>query len=58
MEKGVRVYSEIGKLRKVILHRPGEEINNVSPDTMQELLLTKYLIWIKHLRNMITLQTY
>ena len=38
MEKGVRVYSEIGKLRKVILHRPGEEINNVSPDTMQELL--------------------
>lgn len=38
MEKGIRVYSEIGKLRKVILHRPGEEINNLSPDTMHDLL--------------------
>ena len=49
MEKGVRVYSEIGKLRKVILHRPGEEINNVSPDTMQELLFDEVPLSLIHI---------
>lgn len=35
---GLQVYSEIGKLKKVLLHRPGEEIENLTPDLMGRLL--------------------
>jgi arginine deiminase len=35
---GIHVKSEIGKLRKVILHRPGRELLNLTPDTLEELL--------------------
>ncbi len=35
---GLQIYSEIGKLRKVLLHRPGEEIENLTPDLMKRLL--------------------
>ena len=38
MEKGLKVNSEIGKLRSVLLHRPGPEVENITPDTMHELL--------------------
>ena len=30
----IHVYSEIGKLKKVLLHRPGDEIDGVIPQTM------------------------
>ena len=30
----IKVYSEIGKLKKVLLHRPGDEIDGVIPQTM------------------------
>lgn len=32
------VYSEIGVLRSVIVHRPGEELDNLTPDAMETLL--------------------
>ena len=35
---GLQVYSEIGKLKKVLLHRPGEEIENLTPELMGRLL--------------------
>jgi arginine deiminase len=35
---GIHVYSEIGKLRTVLLHRPGKEIENLTPDLMERLL--------------------
>ncbi len=35
---GVNVYSEIGKLRRVIVHRPGSELDNLTPPTMKEFL--------------------
>ena len=35
---GVHVRSEIGPLRKVLLHRPGEELLNLTPNTLEELL--------------------
>lgn len=35
---GVQVRSEIGPLRKVLLHRPGEELLNLTPNTLEELL--------------------
>lgn len=34
----IRVYSEIGKLKTVLLHRPGLEIENLTPDLMDRLL--------------------
>lgn len=34
----INVYSEIGKLRKVLLHRPGEEIENLTPNYLDSLL--------------------
>ncbi|MGL4616694.1 MAG: arginine deiminase family protein [Mycoplasmoidaceae bacterium] len=36
----INVYSEIGKLRKVLVHTPGKEIENVSPNRLDELLLS------------------
>lgn len=34
----INVYSEIGKLNKVMLHRPGKEIENLTPDFLERLL--------------------
>ena len=34
----IHVTSEIGKLRKVLLHRPGNELLNLTPDTLSQLL--------------------
>jgi len=36
--KGINVKSEIGQLKKVLLHRPGKELLNLTPDTLGELL--------------------
>ena len=36
--KGIRVHNEIGRLRKVLLHRPGRELLSLTPDRLQELL--------------------
>lgn len=38
MEPGIHNYSEIGKLNKVLLHRPGKEIEALTPYTMERLL--------------------
>lgn len=34
----INVYSEIGKLKTVLLHRPGEELSNLTPDLLERLL--------------------
>ena len=34
----IDVTSEIKPLKKVLLHRPGEELLNLTPDTLEELL--------------------
>lgn len=36
--KGICVRSEINPLKKVLLHRPGKELLNLTPDTLGELL--------------------
>lgn len=36
--KGICVRSEINPLKKVLLHRPGKELLNLTPDTLAELL--------------------
>ena len=35
---GIHNYSEIGKLRRVLLHRIGEEIEGLVPDNFERLL--------------------
>lgn len=37
-EGTLNVYSEIGKLKTVLLHRPGKEIENITPELMDRLL--------------------
>ncbi len=41
--KSISVYSEIGKLRKVLVHTPGKEIEYISPDRLDELLFSALL---------------
>ena len=36
--KTIHVTSEIGKLKKVLLHRPGEELENLMPEYLERLL--------------------
>ena len=38
MYPGIHNFSEIGKLNKVLLHRPGEELEALTPDTLERLL--------------------
>lgn len=36
--EAIHVKSEIGQLKKVLLHRPGRELLNLTPDTLESLL--------------------
>jgi len=36
--RNLNVYSEIGKLKSVLLHRPGQELENLMPDILERLL--------------------
>ena len=38
METGIHNTSEIGRLRKVMLHRPGMELENLMPEYLEQLL--------------------
>lgn len=38
VEKAVHVFSEIGKLKTVLLKRPGKEVENLTPASMERLL--------------------
>ena len=35
---GLHSTSEIGRLQKVMLHRPGRELENLMPDNLERLL--------------------
>jgi arginine deiminase len=37
-EQMIKVHSEIGKLKSVLLHRPGKELENLTPDVLEKLL--------------------
>ena len=38
METGIHNTSEIGRLKKVLLHRPGAELENLMPEYLERLL--------------------
>ncbi len=37
-KNNIGIYSEVGKLKRVFVHKPGEEIENITPELMQRLL--------------------
>jgi len=47
MTNGINVYSEIGKLNRVLLHRLGREIEGLVRTTIERLLFDEipYLKW-------------
>ncbi|MEA2023072.1 MAG: arginine deiminase [Actinomycetota bacterium] len=44
------VHSEVGKLRKVIVHRPGLEMERLTPSNAEELLFDD-VIWVRRARR-------
>lgn len=38
MDKKINVFSEIGNLKSVLVHRPGDEVENLVPDLLERLL--------------------
>lgn len=44
-ESPIQVFSEIGRLRTVLVKRPGEELSHISPSNMEELLFSAILDW-------------
>jgi arginine deiminase len=41
------VRSEVGRLRSVLLHRPGDELTRITPSNKDELLFDE-LLWLEH----------
>lgn len=37
-QSGVQIYSEIGQIKRILLHRPGGELDNLTPPNMNRLL--------------------
>lgn len=46
----IKVNSEIGKLRKVMLHTPGYELDRITPDELQEVLFED-IPWMTRMRE-------
>lgn len=46
LNPGISVYNEIGKLRAVLLHRPGAEVENIVPDYLRRLLFDE-IVFLK-----------
>lgn len=38
MDRPIHITSEIGRLKSVLLHRPGEELENLTPDYLSDML--------------------
>ena len=47
----VNVQSEIGKLNGVILHTPGEEVENMTPENAERALYSDILNYQSHEKN-------
>jgi arginine deiminase len=50
MAAGLGITSEIGPLRKVLVHRPGVEVARITPDN-REALLFDDLLWVERARE-------
>ena len=50
VNRGISVYNEIGKLRTVLLHRPGAEVENIVPDYLVTLLFDE-IVYLEQARR-------
>lgn len=51
MEKqNLQITSEIGNLKKVLLHRPGKELERIVPDSLKEVLFED-IPWLKRMKE-------
>src|ERR671933_34789 len=50
MTTGLGVHSEVGRLRRVVLHRPGLELERLTPSTVHDLLFEDVL-WAERARE-------
>lgn len=48
--QSISVYSEIGALKTVLLHRPGEEVENIVPDYLRRLLFDE-IVFLEQARK-------
>jgi len=48
-EGGLGVFSEVGSLKKVLLHRPGKEMETLTPEVLENLLFED-IPWLKKLQ--------
>ena len=55
MNEPIHVFSEIGRLKQVMLHRPGKELENLMPDYLEQLLFDDIPFYSKRKKNMISL---
>lgn len=46
INEGLRINSEIGKLKAVLLHKPGKELERLTPESLRELLFDD-IPWLK-----------
>lgn len=49
-KKNLNIESEIGKLKKVLIHRPGKELERIVPDSLKELLFED-IPWLKRMQE-------
>ncbi|MBU4439903.1 MAG: arginine deiminase [Acetobacterium sp.] len=49
-DKNLKIESEIGKLKKVLIHRPGKELERIVPDSLKELLFED-IPWLKRMQE-------
>lgn len=50
METFLNIHSEIGTLKRVLLHRPGKELERIVPDSLKELLFED-IPWLKRMQE-------
>ncbi|MBA1334813.1 MAG: Arginine deiminase [Firmicutes bacterium] len=50
VENGIRINSEIGKLKAVLLHKPGNELERLTPEYLAEMLFDD-IPWLKKMEE-------
>lgn len=50
MENTIEIYSEVSPLKAVLLHKPGKELENLTPETIEDLLFED-IPWLDRMRD-------
>ena len=58
MKGSICNFSEIAPLKKVLMHRPGDEFLNLTPNTLERLLFDDIPYLKLHNKSMMLMRTY